>query len=681
MCLDRGYKDLGIFFALLNPKKVFEMLETLFGSSGKTEKKTPLQNLLEKSDGSDINPKESLFFSLLSISKEIKEVKDKDSKNSIQPAVLTLQAELKNDTKKLNFIFNNLTSKIKLQEAITNQEKFSKNEGISLKEILKSAKENNIDIKKIEVEESDTKGASKGFFIELDKDGKKIDEKRFIKPELEKIQTNAKDSKNIDDRPIEPKSEHKTVEPKSTIIEHTAKEPKEKLTLKDILTPKNLEIESNTKESSETPNIEKAKKSPKQSIKSDTKIDQVLQNEPQSKDIKEGIKSKKIEKIEQEVETKTKVKSEHDTAKEAAQKVETKPDEKALNKQDIKPDNKPQNPKAETKQELKIEPEKIVENEPKVIKEKTQKVETKPDEKVSNKQDIKVDDKPQNPKTETKQDVKIVPEKIKEPESKSQKEGTDRAELKAEDKIKNEKIEARDREVADKIHSAKIEDEKKSRVESNEKLERSETQKTKEEDSREIQKESKSNNQKEKDSENRESKDRGSRDEGSKSKQKNDTQDDLSIRGDSTVKNDFLNRVSEVRESIKYLSDRLKDEIDNYKSPFKRISLELNPRNLGSVDVTMVTRGNSLHITIGSNAQALMMLAQNAGDFRNNLLNLGFGNIVMNFSTGSDSGNREGNSGRGGYQGERNRNSLYATRESDKSEKRETLELIIPRYI
>ena len=63
-----------------------------------------------------------------------------------------------------------------------------------------------------------------------------------------------------------------------------------------------------------------------------------------------------------------------------------------------------------------------------------------------------------------------------------------------------------------------------------------------------------------------------------------------------------------------------------------KVELSLSPKTLGDVDVTLLTRGNNLHVNISSNTTAISLFAQNQAEVKNALINMGFTNLEMNFS-------------------------------------------------
>ena len=87
---------------------------------------------------------------------------------------------------------------------------------------------------------------------------------------------------------------------------------------------------------------------------------------------------------------------------------------------------------------------------------------------------------------------------------------------------------------------------------------------------------------------------------------------------------------------INSFANDLRERIENYKPPIMKIKMTLTPKDLGSVDVTMINRGNNLQVTISSNSNTMAIFTQNQAEFKNSLVNMGFTNLSMNFSSQND---------------------------------------------
>ncbi|ELV9525515.1 flagellar hook-length control protein FliK [Campylobacter jejuni] len=128
------------------------------------------------------------------------------------------------------------------------------------------------------------------------------------------------------------------------------------------------------------------------------------------------------------------------------------------------------------------------------------------------------------------------------------------------------------------------------------------------------------------------------------------------------------------KETLQYFSQDLKEAVDQYKAPITKLSITLNPNNLGEVEVTLIQRGNNLHINFNSNANAMNLFIQNQAEFKNSLVNMGFTGLEMNFS---DQGKREQNQNQGkNRSGYGFKDALDGKNESEKV----NLELVLAKY-
>ena len=113
---------------------------------------------------------------------------------------------------------------------------------------------------------------------------------------------------------------------------------------------------------------------------------------------------------------------------------------------------------------------------------------------------------------------------------------------------------------------------------------------------------------------------------------------------DTTQKteNDVKSKGAIAKEALKYLSEDIKETIDSYKPPMMKVSMEMNPQNMGAVDVTLISRGQNLIVNVASSQDNMQMFMQNIQEFRTNLNNLGFTSLEMNFNFSGQSQNSGG---------------------------------------
>lgn len=131
------------------------------------------------------------------------------------------------------------------------------------------------------------------------------------------------------------------------------------------------------------------------------------------------------------------------------------------------------------------------------------------------------------------------------------------------------------------------------------------------------------------------------------------------------------------REAIKNFASQFREEVLNYKPPITKISLELNPASLGQVNMTISKKGKDLQVSIASNANVMTMFVQNAQELRQNLMQIGFNNLDLNFST-HDGQNQKNND-----EGEKQDSIKIQTIEEAQSQSDsipDSMEITLPQY-
>jgi flagellar hook-length control protein FliK len=166
----------------------------------------------------------------------------------------------------------------------------------------------------------------------------------------------------------------------------------------------------------------------------------------------------------------------------------------------------------------------------------------------------------------------------------------------------------------------------------------------------------------------------------------NSSQDDNDLMsktdGLTTHKADsFEVKLNEAKQMIKYLSNDVKSAIEDYKSPFTRVKVQLNPQRLGEVDLTIVQRGKNLHVNITSNNTAINTLSMNANELRTQLNNSGINNASLNFNNSSQDGNQNASQQQNRQQ-ERQADEEYNYFENEEANEEilSSLEIIVPQY-
>ncbi|AFI06326.1 flagellar hook-length control protein FliK [Helicobacter cetorum] len=86
------------------------------------------------------------------------------------------------------------------------------------------------------------------------------------------------------------------------------------------------------------------------------------------------------------------------------------------------------------------------------------------------------------------------------------------------------------------------------------------------------------------------------------------------------------------KETIKHFSQQLKQEIQEYKPPMTKISMDLFPKELGKLEVTIQKVGKNLKVSVISNHHSLQTFLDNQQELKNSLSALGFEGVDLSFS-------------------------------------------------
>ena len=153
--------------------------------------------------------------------------------------------------------------------------------------------------------------------------------------------------------------------------------------------------------------------------------------------------------------------------------------------------------------------------------------------------------------------------------------------------------------------------------------------------------------------------------------------------GLSTLKSEsFEVKLNEAKQMIKYISSDVKSAIEDYKSPFTRVKVQLNPAKLGEIDLTIVSRGKNLLVTLSSNNTAINTLAANASELRTQLNNSGINNASLSFNNSSQNSEQNAQQQQQHRQNEQKADEEYNY--FDNQEQNEeiisSLEIVVPNY-
>ncbi len=95
------------------------------------------------------------------------------------------------------------------------------------------------------------------------------------------------------------------------------------------------------------------------------------------------------------------------------------------------------------------------------------------------------------------------------------------------------------------------------------------------------------------------------------------------------------NKSTAPKETIKHFTQQLKQEIQEYKPPMSRISMDLFPKELGKVEVIIQKVGKNLKVSVISHNNSLQTFLDNQQDLKNSLNALGFEGVDLSFSQNS----------------------------------------------
>jgi flagellar hook-length control protein FliK len=131
---------------------------------------------------------------------------------------------------------------------------------------------------------------------------------------------------------------------------------------------------------------------------------------------------------------------------------------------------------------------------------------------------------------------------------------------------------------------------------------------------------------------------------------------------------------TDVKKTFNTFAMEFKEKVEAYKPPMMKINMQLSPKNLGDVDVTLITRGNNLHVNINTNSNnTLALFVQNQAEFKNSLVNMGFSDLQMNF------GDSRGQQRDQNHKKEQEQQSDY--HDSLENEETNGIEMILPNYV
>ncbi|GAA6890869.1 hypothetical protein HpHNI69_14260 [Helicobacter pylori] len=120
-----------------------------------------------------------------------------------------------------------------------------------------------------------------------------------------------------------------------------------------------------------------------------------------------------------------------------------------------------------------------------------------------------------------------------------------------------------------------------------------------------------------------------------KEKTKESTNSAQSVQNTQASDKTSENKSVTPKETIKHFTQQLKQEIQEYKPPMNRISMDLFPKELGKVEVSIQKVGKNLKVSVISHNNSLQTFLDNQQDLKNSLNALGFEGVDLSFSQDS----------------------------------------------
>ena len=103
------------------------------------------------------------------------------------------------------------------------------------------------------------------------------------------------------------------------------------------------------------------------------------------------------------------------------------------------------------------------------------------------------------------------------------------------------------------------------------------------------------------------------------------------------INSDIKTHIISAKQTLKHFASSLKEAVENYKPPVSKLTLELHPKDLGKVEVTIKQRGDNLNVQINTNnTSTVNFFTTSQQELKNSLVNMGFTNINMSFNSNQD---------------------------------------------
>lgn len=129
------------------------------------------------------------------------------------------------------------------------------------------------------------------------------------------------------------------------------------------------------------------------------------------------------------------------------------------------------------------------------------------------------------------------------------------------------------------------------------------------------------------------------------------------------------------RANISSFASEIKEVVKNYSPPITKLEIQLNPKELGKIELNMIKNGNDLQVAITGNAHAITLLSLKQDDLLSSLQSIGFNDVDLNFSNHGSSGG----DGKGGKESKEQH--LAHSSQSDESHEYSELTITLPQYV
>lgn len=153
-----------------------------------------------------------------------------------------------------------------------------------------------------------------------------------------------------------------------------------------------------------------------------------------------------------------------------------------------------------------------------------------------------------------------------------------------------------------------------------------------------------------------------------------ETETDVMLQSGEHLKtNEALHhKIVDAKTTVRHFAQALQQQVENYKPPFTRMKMTLEPKELGTVELTLVNRGNNLHIQVHSNPNAIGIMATQGQELKNQLVSMGFTDVQMQFNMNQQRQQQQRQQGRSG--------ASYGSTE-EIPEFYESLDITLPQYV